>query len=55
MLRFEEADMTYDDSVRNTILDYMVDTRKLREEDRIFLYAGANYSVTGGTIGKTYT
>ena len=33
--------------VRNTILDYRVDVDKLKESDRVLLYSGANYSVTG--------
>jgi len=46
-MRFGETTLEYDEKNRNTILDYMVDAKTLREEDRIFLYAGQNYSVTG--------
>jgi len=46
-MRFGETTLTYDDSSRNTILDYLVTVKNLAEEDRIVLYAGANYSVTG--------
>eukprot|EP00090_Calanus_glacialis_P024072 TRINITY_DN37374_c0_g1_i1.p1 TRINITY_DN37374_c0_g1~~TRINITY_DN37374_c0_g1_i1.p1 ORF type:complete len:266 (+),score=63.00 TRINITY_DN37374_c0_g1_i1:102-800(+) len=46
-MRFGETTLSYDETNRNTILDYMVDAKQLKEEDRIFLYAGQNYSVTG--------
>ena len=64
-MRFGETEVSYDESARNTILDYkechhidsdhnaihiffvQVDAIKLREQDRIYLYAGTNYSVTG--------
>ena len=46
-MRFGETTLAYDKTSRNTILDYSVDATKLKEEDRIFLYAGQNYSVTG--------
>ena len=46
-MRFGETAVTYDESSRNTILDYKVEAMKLREEDRILLYQGQNYSVTG--------
>ena len=46
-MRFGETTLGYDETSRNTILDYMVKADKLREEDRIILYAGQNYSVTG--------
>ena len=46
-MRFGETAVSYDETARNTILDYKVVAKKLREEDRIMLYAGANYSVTG--------
>ena len=46
-MRFGETTVAYDDAARNTILDYMVKADKLREEDRIYVYAGQNYSVTG--------
>ena len=54
-MRFGETAVTYDESSRNTILDYKVEAMKLREEDRILLYQGGNYSVTGQTgptVGK---
>ena len=46
-MRFGETQASYDSSTKNTILDYMVEIQQLREEDRIVLYAGQNYSVTG--------
>lgn len=46
-MRFHETDLTYDETVRNTILDYKVAVQKLREEDRVVLYGVSNYSVTG--------
>ena len=46
-MRFGETTVTYDEGSRNTILDYQVEARKLREEDRILTYQGTNYSVTG--------
>ena len=46
-MRFGETEVTYDESSRNTILDYQVEAMKLREEDRILLYQAGNYSVTG--------
>ena len=49
-MRFGETTATYDYHSKNTILDYMVEIQQLREEDRIVLYAGANYSVTGEQI-----
>ena len=47
LFRFGETDLTYDDSARNTILDYIVGVKVLDQEDRIVQYAGTNYSVTG--------
>ena len=52
-MRFGETAVSYDETARNTILDYKVVAKKLREEDRIMLYAGANYSVTG-SVGKLF-
>ena len=46
-MRFGETTVTYDESSRNTILDYQVEAKQLRETDRIYLYQGTNYSVTG--------
>lgn len=46
-MRFGETTVAYNDEARNTILDYMVKADKLKEEDRIYVYAGQNYSVTG--------
>ena len=48
-MRFGETTLSYDETNRNTILDYSVNAKQLKEEDRIFLYAGQNYSVTGKT------
>ena len=49
-MRFGETTASYDTANKNTILDYMVEVLQLREEDRIVLYAGQNYSVTGEKI-----
>ena len=46
-MRFGETALSFDKTVMNTILDYKVEATKLREEDRILLYQGQNYSVTG--------
>ena len=46
-MRFGAASFSYDSSSRNTILDYQVSLSQITEEDRIFVYSGANYSVTG--------
>ena len=46
-MRFGETTVTYDESSRNTILDYKVEAKQLREQDRILRYQGTNYSVTG--------
>ena len=51
-MRFGETTVTYDESSRNTILDYQVEAKQLRETDRIYLYQGTNYSVTGSNEGK---
>ena len=47
LVRFGETALSFDKTVMNTILDYKVEATKLREEDRILLYQGQNYSVTG--------
>ena len=49
---WQEATVSYDEKKRNTILDYLVDVKKLAQSDRILNYAGANYSVTGGVYIK---
>ena len=46
-MRFGETVATFDESSKNTILDYAVNVMKLDEDDRIILYQGQNYSVTG--------
>ena len=46
-MRFGDTTLSFDKSGMNTILDYKVDATQLREEDRILLYQGQNYSVTG--------
>ena len=51
-MRFGETAVTYDESSRNTILDYKVEAMKLREEDRILLYQAGNYSVTGERVRR---
>ena len=43
--------ITYNDSERNTILDYSIDIVPLDEQDKIFYWLDiANYSVTGFQI-----
>ena len=37
-MRFAETDLTYDETTRNTILDYHVAMNQLQEEDRILPY-----------------
>ena len=49
-MRFGDTALSFDKTGMNTILDYKVDATKLREEDRILLYQGQNYSVTGSKI-----
>ena len=39
--------MTYDESKRNTILDYLIDVVPLKEKDRVLYYSGMNFSITG--------
>ena len=46
-MRFGETTATFDESSKNTILDYSVNVLPLAESDRIILYQGANHSVTG--------
>jgi len=46
-MTFGETAFTYDENNRNTVLDYDVSLKKLREQDRIYNYRGSNYSVTG--------
>ena len=46
-MRFGDTVATFDESSKNTILDYSVKVTKLNEEDRIIQYQGQNYSVTG--------
>ena len=46
-MRFGDTTLSFDKTGMNTILDYKVDATQLREEDRILLYQGQNYSVTG--------
>ena len=47
-MRFGETDFSFDKSAMNTILDYKIEATNLRQTDRILLYQGQNYSVTGG-------
>ena len=46
-MRFGETDFSFDKSAMNTILDYKIEATNLRQTDRILLYQGQNYSVTG--------
>ena len=46
-MRFGETDFSFDKSTMNTILDYKIEATNLRQTDRILLYQGQNYSVTG--------
>ena len=52
VFRFGETVATFDESSKNTILDYAVKVNKLKEDDRIILYQGQNYSVTGSVISS---
>ena len=45
--RFGDTTLGYDDSSRTTVLEYKVEAKKLKKQDRIIQYAGQNYSVTG--------
>ena len=46
-MSFGETDFSFDKSAMNTILDYKIEATNLRQTDRILLYQGQNYSVTG--------
>ena len=46
-MRFGETALSFDKTGMNTILDYKIEATQLRQEDRILLYQGQNYSVTG--------
>ena len=46
-MRFGDATVKYDETSKNTILDYKVQLSPMRDEDRIVAYSGTNYSVTG--------
>ncbi|CAB4056186.1 unnamed protein product [Lepeophtheirus salmonis] len=47
-MRFAETLLTFDPTLRNTILDYSMSMDLLREEDRILEYGAlGNYSITG--------
>ena len=46
-MRFGETDFSFDKSAMNTIPDYKIEATNLRQTDRILLYQGQNYSVTG--------
>ena len=46
-MRFGETDFSFNKSAMNTILDYKIEATNLRQTDRILLYQGQNYSVTG--------
>ena len=46
-MRFGETTATFDETSKNTILDYSVKVLPLEESDKIYLYQGSNYSVTG--------
>ena len=49
-MRFGETALSFDKTGMNTILDYKIEATQLRQEDRILLYQGQNYSVTGFEI-----
>ena len=53
-MRFGDTVATFDESSKNTILDYSVKVNKLNEEDRIIQYQGQNYSVTGENNCNTF-
>ena len=46
-MRFGKATIKYDDTSKNTILDYKIEVMEMKDEDRIIAYSGTNYSVTG--------
>ena len=46
-MRFGETEFLFDKTLMNTILDYKIEATQLRQTDRILLYQGQNYSVTG--------
>ncbi|TRY78448.1 hypothetical protein TCAL_14393 [Tigriopus californicus] len=53
-MRFAPTELTYDETTRNTILDYAVTMGRLHEDDRILPYGElGNYSITG--IEITFT
>ena len=49
-MSFGETDFSFDKSTMNTILDYKIEATNLRQTDRILLYQGQNYSVTGAAV-----
>ena len=49
-MRFGETLAKFDETSKNTILDYAVTVHTLDQEDRIILYQGQNYSVTGTVL-----
>ena len=52
-MRFGETLAKFDETSKNTILDYAVTVHTLDQEDRIILYQGQNYSVTGTAVSTT--
>ena len=54
-MKFGDTTLGYDDAARTTVLEYKVEAKKLRQQDRIMQYAGQNYSVTGITETQSIT
>ena len=47
-MKFNASLLSYDDSLRNTILDYNVALNPLKPEDSLFIWQSiGNYSLTG--------
>ena len=47
-MRFNASLLSYDDSLRNTILDYNIKLKPLKSEDSLFIWQSiGNYSLTG--------
>ena len=47
-MKFNASLLSYDDSLRNTILDYNIKLKPLKREDSLFIWQSiGNYSLTG--------
>ena len=47
MMSFKHSRITYDESIKNAILDYSVDIVPLKEEDTVYIWHIGNFSLTG--------